>query len=109
MVEGATWSFALRRKATRLGMIERTLQVLAVGEEAAGTFGRDRLRSWPGWRSTGASPADVSEGTVWFGAPGVVFTVWMDEKAFIPKLTAGKCSLKKERKKEDILLKERIE
>lgn len=42
----------------------------------------------------------MSEGTVWFGAPGVIFTAWMDEKAFIPKLAAGKRSVKRQRRKE---------
>lgn len=55
------------------------------------------LITWPGWGGTCVSAADVSEGTVWFGAAGIVFTIWMDEKAFIPKLTAWKCSLKKKK------------
>lgn len=46
--------------------------------------------TWPGRWSDCASATDVSEGTVWLATPGVVFTIRMDEKAFIPKLAAGK-------------------
>lgn len=46
--------------------------------------------TWPGWRSSCASAADVSEGTLRLATPGVVFTIRMNEKAFIPKLAVGK-------------------
>lgn len=51
--------------------------------------------TWPGESSSWASAADVSEGTIWFGAPGIKFTIWMDKKAFVPKFTVGKGPLGK--------------
>ena len=59
--------------------------------------GKDNESTWPGRRSRRASAADMSEGTVWFGTSGVIFTVGMDEKAFIPKLAAGKSPLEKKK------------
>lgn len=37
----------------------------------------------------------MSEGTVRFGTSGVIFTVGMDKKAFIPKLAVGKSPKRK--------------
>lgn len=39
----------------------------------------------------------MSEGTIWFGTLAVKLTVRMDEKAFVPKLTAGESSSHRER------------
>lgn len=46
--------------------------------------------TWLKWSNSCASAADMSEGTIWLGTSGIVFTVGVDEKAFIPKLAVGK-------------------
>lgn len=54
----------------------------------------ERESTWFRWRSSCASAADMSEGAIWLGTPGVVFTIRMDKKAFIPKLAVWKGPVK---------------
>lgn len=90
VVEGAASMFTQDSKPTRLGVVEETVHLLTLWEETADTAGLD-WRYWSDWGGVGgrSSAADVSEGTIWFGTLAVKLTVRMDEKAFVPKLTAG--------------------